>query len=124
VKHLLLVGFGGFLGSVARFTLSRFFQNLAFSSFPFGTLSVNIAGCFLIGLIYGISDRGNLFGSDLRLFLTIGFCGGFTTFSSFSIESMVLLKQGNFLYFALYASFSFLLCLIATWAGSLLAKIA
>lgn len=122
IKILLLVGAGSFVGGISRFITSRFIQNSVISTFPIGTFTVNIVGCFLIGLIYGLSERGNVMNDSVRLFLTVGFCGGFTTFSTFSIENMTLLKDGNFLYFALYASLSVFVGLMATYFGSVTIK--
>ncbi len=123
LKILLVIGSGSFLGGIARFLLSRGIQNSVISSFPFGTFWVNIIGCFLIGLIYGLSDKGNLTNNELRMFLTVGFCGGFTTFSTFSSENMALLRDGSFLYFSLYAGLSVFLGLLATFGGHALTKI-
>jgi CrcB protein len=123
LKILLVIGSGSFLGGIARFLLSRGIQNSVISSFPFGTFWVNIIGCFLIGLIYGLSDKGNLSNNELRMFLTVGFCGGFTTFSTFSSENMALLRDGSFLYFSLYAGLSVFLGLLATFGGHALTKI-
>jgi len=123
LKILLVIGSGSFLGGVARFLLSRGIHNSVISSFPFGTFWVNIIGCFLIGLIYGLSDKGNLSNNELRMFLTVGFCGGFTTFSTFSSENMALLRDGSFLYFSLYAGLSVFLGLLATFGGHALTKI-
>jgi CrcB protein len=120
IKLILIAGTGGFLGTVARFLTARYVQNLFLTSFPLGTFLVNIAGCLLIGIFYGISEKGEVMGSDLRLFLTVGFCGGFTTFSTFSFENLALLRDGDFLYFALYAGLSVFLGLIATYVGHLL----
>ncbi|KAF0202928.1 MAG: hypothetical protein FD170_1505 [Bacteroidetes bacterium] len=123
LKILLVIGSGSFLGGIARFLLSRGIQNSVISSFPFGTFWVNIIGCFLIGLIYGLSDKGNLSNNELRMFLAVGFCGGFTTFSTFSSENMALLRDGSFLYFSLYAGLSVFLGLLATFGGHALTKI-
>jgi CrcB protein len=120
VKLLLIAGTGGFLGTVARFLASRYFQNLFLTSFPLGTFVVNITGCLLIGIFYGISDRGNFLTPEWRMFLTVGFCGGFTTFSTFASENIALLKDGNFLYFALYSGLSVFLGLIATYLGNMM----
>ena len=96
IKTLLLVGTGGFLGSVSRFLASRFMQDNFPSAFPFGTFFVNITGCLLIGLIYGFSERSSLLTAEWKMFLAVGFCGGFTTFSTFANENLALLRDGAF----------------------------
>jgi len=123
IKTLLLVGTGGFLGSISRFLASRFMQNIFPSAFPFGTFFVNITGCFLIGLIYGISEKSSLITSGWKLFLVIGFCGGFTTFSTFANENLALLRDGEFYYFFLYTGLSVFLGIAATFLGVLLTKL-
>lgn len=123
IKILFIIGSGSFFGGIARFLTSRFIQNYAVSSFPFGTFIVNMLGCFLIGLFYGISERGNLMNAEWRMFLTVGFCGGFTTFSTFANENVSLLRESEFFYFALYAGLSLFLGLLATYLGNLITKI-
>lgn len=123
VKSIMLVGFGGFIGTVARFIISRYFQVNVTSVFPWSTLLVNLAGCLLIGIIYGISERGNLLTPEVRLFLTVGICGGFTTFSSFSDDAFLLLRQQEIIRFAFYASASFFLGILAVYAGRIIPKI-
>ena len=123
IKTLLLVGTGGFLGSISRYVASRFIQNSIPSSFPYGTFFVNIAGCLLIGIIYGFSERSSLLTPEWRLFLAAGFCGGFTTFSTFANENLALLRDGEFFYFFLYTGLSVFLGITATFIGVLMTKI-
>jgi fluoride exporter len=122
-KLLLVIGSGSFFGGIARFLTSRYIQNHAMTAFPLGTLIVNIIGCLLIGLFYGLSERGNLISAEWRMFLTAGFCGGFTTFSAFANENVALLREGDFFYFALYTSLSVFLGLMATYLGNLIIKV-
>lgn len=117
IKNILLVAFGGAVGSVLRYLVSKWLQEASSAAFPVGTLVVNVVGCSLIGLIYGASDRWDISG-DMRLLLTVGFCGGFTTFSTFMNESLSLMRADNLLSLALYASLSVGLGLVAVWAGS------
>lgn len=123
IKTLLLVGAGGFLGSVSRFLASRLIQSNLPSAFPFGTFFVNITGCLLIGIIYGFSDRSSLLTPGWKMFLAAGFCGGFTTFSTFANENLALLRDGNFFHFALYTGLSVFLGITATFFGVLITKI-
>ncbi|HNW57575.1 MAG TPA: fluoride efflux transporter CrcB [Bacteroidales bacterium] len=123
IRTLLLIGTGGFLGSISRFLASRFVQNNFHSAFPFGTFFVNITGCLLIGLIYGFSDRSSLLTDGWKLFLAIGFCGGFTTFSTFANENLAMLRDGNFFHFFLYTGLSIFLGISATYIGVIITKI-
>ena len=122
-KLILIIGTGSFIGGVSRFLASRYIQNTVISGFPYGTLFVNVLGCLLIGIFYGMSERGNFMSAEMRLFLTVGFCGGFTTYSTFASENLSLLKDGNFFYFALYTALSVFLGLMATYFGNLVTKI-
>jgi CrcB protein len=123
IKTLLLIGSGGFLGSISRFLVSKLMQNNFPSSFPYGTFLVNIAGCFFIGLVYSISDRGSFLNPGWKMFLAVGFCGGFTTFSTFANENLLMLRDGDFYHFALYTGLSIFLGIAATFAGVLIPKI-
>jgi CrcB protein len=117
-KVLIIIGSGSFLGGVSRYLVSKWIQETISSSFPWATMIVNLAGCFLIGIFYGISEKGNLLGFEWRFFLTVGFCASFTTFSTFSHESLSLLKDGNILLFALYAGISVFIGILATFLGN------
>ncbi|MDD3034463.1 MAG: fluoride efflux transporter CrcB [Bacteroidales bacterium] len=123
LKHILLIGTGGFIGSVARYYVSRLNLIWDFLSIPIGTLLVNIAGCFIIGFLTGISDKSNLLSTDMRLFLMVGFCGGFTTFSSFANENLMLLHSGEVLSIILYTSLSVILGFLAVYLGYVLSNI-
>jgi CrcB protein len=120
-RTLLLIGTGGLLGSMARYLLTQFIQNKYFSTLPLGTLIVNISGCFLIGIFFGLAEKGNI-NPDWRSFLTTGFCGGFTTFSTFTLEGNKLMQGGEFFYLSLYVGLSVVVGFAATYAGILLTK--
>src|ERR1700675_1383025 len=102
MRALLFVGIGGGLGSILRYMISVFVGKHVPIVFPMGTLIVNISGCFLIGVLYSIFARHTDFNTEWRLFLITGICGGYTTFSTFSYDGLVLLKQGSNLPFMLY----------------------
>ena len=121
-RSILLVGIGGFVGSIARYLVAVFFAGQLSSAFPFATFAVNVVGCFLIGILFALSDRGNILTPEWRIFLTTGFCGGFTTFSTFSYESIRLLQDGEFLYLAFNVLFSVVAGIAATYLGILLIK--
>jgi fluoride exporter len=122
MRFLLIIGTGGFIGTVLRYSLSQFIQTRVFSTFPFGTLAVNLIGCFVIGFVFALSERSNM-SSEWRLFLATGICGGFTTFSAFTNETFGLMRDGQFWYASAYISASVLLGLLATFIGYSLLKL-
>jgi CrcB protein len=122
MKIILAIGTGSFLGGVLRYLFSQSIQSRFLYAFPFGTLTVNIVGCFLIGIVFGISERGNM-SHEWRLFLAVGLLGGFTTFSAFSNETVGLLRDGQFFYASAYILASVALTLVATFLGFSLIKI-
>ena len=121
ILSILYVGGGSFFGGICRFLCSRLMNAYFGSAFPFGTFTVNMLGCLLIGLFYGLTE--NSLSPNLRLFLTVGFCGGFTTFSTFANESLQLFKTGNIWLFSLYAALSVFFGILAVYAGNLLSRI-
>jgi fluoride exporter len=123
MNNFILIAIGGALGSVSRWGCQRWIYQLHPHPFPFGTFAVNIVGSFLIGLFYAVSEKGNLMNSEWRLFLTTGFCGGFTTFSTFSFETLSLLKDGNYAYAILYVVLSVILGIAGVFAGMFIIKL-
>lgn len=121
-RMLILTGIGGLLGSVCRYLATLFFTKAFPSSFPYGTFIVNISGCLLIGIFYGLSEQYKWFTPEWRIFLATGFCGGYTTFSSFAYENIRLLQASEYLTFGLYTLGSFASGLIAVIGGLLLVK--
>lgn len=117
MRNILLVALGGGIGSVLRYALSMAVQRNMSVTFPWGTLVVNILGCLVIGFLYGQSDKSFLISSDWRLFLMVGLCGGFTTFSAFSGEGFSLLQGGEVFSYFLYTGFSIFLGILAVYLG-------
>ena len=120
-KILMLVGAGGLLGSVGRYLMGHYIYKMLPVMFPYGTLSINILGCFFIGMVMSFSNKQAI-NPEWRLFLATGFCGGFTTFSTFAFENLNLLIQKEYFYFFLYAFASYALGLTAVCIGLLLFK--
>lgn len=112
----MLVGAGGFIGSVARYYLSLIVTKIFPISFPIGTFTVNILGSFLIGLIFQLTEQFPPLLSA-RLFLAAGFCGGFTTFSALSLESLSLLEKNQYFIFIGYVSLSIIFGIISVVLG-------
>ncbi|HEY4786450.1 MAG TPA: fluoride efflux transporter CrcB [Bacteroidales bacterium] len=123
IKQILLVGFGGFIGSVARYFVAKLNLYWDFLSIPIGTLSVNIIGSFIIGFLTGISEKSPILTTELRLFLMVGICGGFTTFSSFTNENLMLMHNGQFISILLYTGLSILLGFAAVYLGYITSNI-
>ena len=120
MKSALIVGVGGFLGSVSRYKLSGvFLHHFPSWKFPIGTLFVNVAGCLVIGLLAGLVEHRDFFSPDTRLFLFTGLLGGFTTFSAFGYESIYLLRRGELALFLSYVILSVVCGLLAVWLGHL-----
>ena len=113
----LLVAGGGAIGSALRYGLALFVQRSLGASWPFGTLAANIIGSFIIGCTYELLVAKELFSEEVRLFTMIGLLGGFTTFSAFSLETLLMFQEGDWLLAGLYVALSVIGCLLAVWAG-------
>ena len=99
LKTIFIAGLGGFFGSISRYLTGIAVEHFWHSTFPWGTFSANILGSFIIGLVYAFSDRGGALSPEWRIFLAVGFCGGFTTFSSFAYNNLTMLQSSNYFHF-------------------------
>ncbi len=117
IKNLLFVALGGALGSVGRYLVSKCFEG----TFPWGTFTVNILGSLLIGILTGMVSKGTLT-PEMKLLLVTGFCGGFTTFSTFANESFSMMKAGSALLMALYIGLSVVVGIMAVYLGLQISK--
>lgn len=118
MNNILLVGLGGFIGAVARYKLGGWVLHLtAQEKFPFGTFAVNVAGCLVVGMLAGLVEKHHMFAPETRLFLFTGLLGGFTTFSAFGLETVLLLRRGEPWVAAAYAGASLVLGIAAVWIG-------
>ena len=122
IKALLIIGCGGFIGSVCRYLLQQYFNQNFSAEYPWGTLTANLVGCFFIGLIFGYALHKTNVPYEFVWFFATGFCGAFTTFSTFSYESLHLLKHGKAFVALAYLSISVIAGLVLTWTGMYLAK--
>jgi len=122
MKIILAIGLGSSIGGMLRYVLAESIQQKLQSTLPFGTFTINVIGCFLIGIVFGLFDRGNL-SQEWRLFLATGLLGGFTTFSAFSMETVNLLRDGQYGSVMTYVAGSVVIGLLATFAGISITKI-
>ena len=121
MKLMLAIGAGSFIGGVFRYLLTLLIHAKTTTHFPLGTLTVNIIGCFFIGIVIGFFDKG-LVSNEWKLFLATGLLGGFTTFSAFSIETFTLFREGHAGYALLYIIASVILGLLATCIAYFIVK--
>lgn len=121
-KDLIIVSIGSFFGGGLRFLVSKGIQTLTILSFPFGTLTVNVLGCLVIGFLSGILATGAWLSPSMKLMLTTGLCGGFTTFSTFMHESSTMAKNEDFVTLAIYITASLVFGMIAVLAGHAVAN--
>lgn len=122
MKIILIIAAGSGLGGALRYGVQLMAQRIIPSAFPFGTLAVNVTGCFLIGIFFSLAQKAGVLSAEAKLFLITGFCGGFTTFSAFSIDNISLLKSGQPVYFVFYLAGSILLGILATLLGMYIAR--
>ncbi|MBV6389885.1 MAG: putative fluoride ion transporter CrcB [Nitrosomonas europaea] len=118
MQGILLVGLGGFIGSIARYKLGGLILHMTVQDrFPYGTFTVNVVGCLVVGILAGVAERYDVLGPNARLFLFTGLLGGFTTFSAFGLETVHLIRRGDLGAAALYAGGSVVLGITAVWLG-------
>lgn len=121
--NCIYVALGGALGAVSRYLLSTMIQNKTGSLFPWGTYFVNISGCFFLGFVYILGVELLIIPANIRTFVSVGFLGAFTTFSTFNLESLHMINNGEYR-LALYNIFGSIICgLFAVWLGLLTARI-
>ena len=123
MNQLLLIFIGGGLGSLVRFAFSKFIQENIDKTFPFGTLGVNVLASLILGILVGMFETKTLINSNYRTFIAIGFCGGFSTFSTFSNDTLQLIQNNRITEAFLNIFLNVILCLLATFGGLMLAKI-
>ena len=119
---MLIAGGGGFVGTCGRFLIGKWCSNIYSGSFPLGTFLVNIIGCFIFGLLFGVLEKYQVVTSKENALLITGFCGGFTTFSSFANDMWVLGTKGNWSTFIFYLSASVIIGVLLVWAGRALIR--
>ena len=117
IKAMLIAGLGGFMGTCLRSLTGRLCHLWELGGFPLGTFVVNIVGSFIIGALLGLAERNNFITPTMNVLLVTGFCGGFTTFSSFADDIFLLMQQRNWTIFAIYTSLSIILGVFFVWMG-------
>jgi CrcB protein len=117
IKQILFVGLGGGIGSIVRFLTSQLTAKTLSTAFPVATLIVNLLGCLLIGVLIGLAFKNQWLDLDMRALLITGFCGGFTTFSTFSLENLQMYQAGNYTAMIFYTLASIIIGFAAVWIG-------
>lgn len=122
IKMMLIAGIGGFVGTCVRFLIGKWSSTMFHGPFPMGTFLVNIIGCFIIGLLFGLLEKAHVMTAEENVLLITGFCGGFTTFSSFAEDMWMLGNKGDWATFALYLGLSVVAGVLLVWAGRALIR--
>ncbi len=122
IRTILIVGTGGFIGSVMRYLVQHLVEKGMSSTFPLGTLIANIAGSFIIGIVFALAEKGNLLSAEWRIFLTVGICGGFTTFSAFAYNNLTMIKEHSFMQLFLNVGGNLFLGVLAVYLGIIFIK--
>lgn len=117
LRNILLAGTGGFIGSIMRYTVQILFEKNLSQTFPYGTMTANILGSFLIGVVFALSEKGNIITPECRIFLAVGLCGGFTTFSAFAYNNFMMIKENSFIPFLLNTGGNIFLGILAVFLG-------
>ncbi|HZH73402.1 MAG TPA: fluoride efflux transporter CrcB [Mariniphaga sp.] len=122
LRTILIVGSGGFIGSVMRYMVQYLMERTLTSLFPWGTLIANVAGSFIIGIVFALAEKGNLLSAEWRLFMAVGICGGFTTFSSFAYNNFMMIREKAFVDLFLNVGGSLFLGIAAVYLGIILIR--
>jgi len=121
--NIVIIGCGGFFGAISRYFVSELVYTFIGTGLPYGTLAVNLVGSFLLGIVAQLGLSGDLLPDSVNSFVGIGFLGAFTTFSTFSVQTLELLESGSPLKALLNISLNIILCLIGAWSGFTLGRI-
>lgn len=123
LRTILLVGSGGFIGSVMRYLVQYYMEKNLESTFPWGTFIANVAGSFIIGMVFALAEKGNLMNAEWRIFLAVGICGGFTTFSSFAYNNLSMLNERAWGSLFLNTGGNLFLGILAVYLGIILIRL-
>lgn len=121
-KAMLIAGLGGFIGTCGRYLVGKLAHHLFASPFPYGTFTVNVIGSLIIGILFGLAEKTHLISTNMNVFLITGFCGGFTTFSSFADDMYLLMQNRHWGYFSLYLGLSIVLGIVMVLIGRSLVR--
>ena len=123
LRTILIVGTGGFIGSVMRYLVQFYVEKGMSSTFPLGTLIANIVGSFVIGMVFALVEKGNLLSSEWRVFLSVGICGGFTTFSAFAYNNFIMIKEHSYGQLLFNLGGNIFLGILAVYLGIILIRV-